>query len=128
MRRLAWTEFDAAVEAIAAIARAECYGGVFGFPRGGLCLAVALSHRLGLPLISEPRAGSLIVDDVYESGRTLNQVRNLPESKAIVWVSKAEPTWFEAIEVVQSPDWLIFPWEDPAAAVSDEASYRASHQ
>ena len=45
--------------------------GVYGVPRGGLCLAVALNHAIERPLLSVPEPSALIVDDVYETGRTL---------------------------------------------------------
>ncbi|MEY2749954.1 MAG: hypothetical protein RLZZ168_1970 [Cyanobacteriota bacterium] len=59
MRRLSWQEFDRAVEQLAAHARQlpePC--GIHGVPRGGLVLAVALSHRLELPLLEQPRPWS----------------------------------------------------------------------
>ena len=43
---------------------------IMGLPRGGLIPAVMLSHRLGLPLVSKPTKGTLIVDDICDSGET----------------------------------------------------------
>lgn len=40
-------------------------------------VAVALSHRLELPLLTQPQPGCLVVDDVYETGRTLAPYRDL---------------------------------------------------
>ena len=62
-----WSEFDKSVEQIANKCRFKEFSGVYGVPRGGLCLAVALSHKLKIELISEPLKNSLIVDDVYET-------------------------------------------------------------
>jgi len=61
-----WSEFDKSVEQIANECRFKEFSGIYGVPRGGLCLAVALSHKLKIELISEPIKNSLIVDDVYE--------------------------------------------------------------
>ena len=44
-------------------------------PRGGLCLAVALSHKLKINLISKPIKNSLIVDDVYETGKYIKHLQ-----------------------------------------------------
>lgn len=127
MKRLTWDQFDDAVWRIAAEQEGRAYNGVFGFPRGGLCLAVALSHRLGLPLLDEPEEDSLIVDDIYETGRTITKVRDLAGCEVVVWISKSKPTWFKAVEVIDTPEWIIFPWEDPEAAAADEEAYRAAH-
>ena len=126
MRQLTWAEFDAAVGVIAARFEGRV-SGVYGLPRGGLPLAVALSHRMRVPLLQAPEPWALVVDDVYETGRTLEPFRGEPWLVA-VWMSKAAPTWWEAAEVVSSSEWLVFPWEDPAAAQSDEETYRASRE
>ena len=41
-----WSEFDKSVEQIANKCRFKEFSGIYGVPRGGLCLAVALSHKL----------------------------------------------------------------------------------
>ena len=126
LRQLSWDDFDRAVEHIAARCAERTFTGIHGIPRGGLCLAVALSHRLALPLLPDARPGCLLVDDVYETGLTLEAHRQLPEAQAVVWISKAEPQWWLAVEVTSAADWIVFPWEDPQAAARDEQLYRAS--
>ena len=66
-----WNEFDRSVEYIANQCKCLKLSGVYGIPRGGLCLAVALSHRLNVKLTEKPIKFSLIVDDVFETGKTL---------------------------------------------------------
>ena len=126
MRLLSWDDFDRAVDHIAARCAGRRFSGIHGIPRGGLCLAVALSHRLALPLLADARPGCLLVDDVYETGLTLEAHRHLPETEAVVWISKAEPQWWHAVEVTSSSDWIVFPWEHQAAAAADEQRYRSS--
>lgn len=127
MRTLSWQEFDGAVERLAHQARqVPGLTGIYGVPRGGLVLAVALSHRLALPLLEQPGPGCLVVDDVYESGQTLAPYQHLPGCHVAVWVSKAEPNWWHAAEVTASEEWLLFPWENRAQAVADEQQYRES--
>ena len=72
-----WREFDKSVEHIANECKFLDFSGIYGVPRGGLCLAVALSHKLKIDLISEPIKNSLIVDDVYETGITLNTFKDI---------------------------------------------------
>ena len=57
--------------------------GIYGIPRGGLCLAVALSHKLNIELLKEPRNNILIVDDIYDSGETLHRYKDFLDSKGI---------------------------------------------
>ena len=72
-----WSEFDKSVEQIANKCMFKKFSGIYGVPRGGLCLAVALSHKLKIELISEPIKDSLIVDDVYETGLTLTTFKDI---------------------------------------------------
>lgn len=125
MRHLSWHDFEQAVERIAQwVGDCRC-NGIYGIPRGGLVLAVALSHRLELPLLSEPQPGCLVVDDVFETGRTLAPHRQLPGAELVVWISKAEPLWWRALEVSPKAEWILFPWECAERALADERRYRA---
>ena len=91
MRQLSWFDFDQAVHTIVDRVAAQQFSGIHGIPRGGLVLAVALSHRLDQPLLPSPQPGCLLVDDVYETGLTLAPYRELVDCTTVVWVSKAEP-------------------------------------
>jgi xanthine phosphoribosyltransferase len=124
MRSLSWNDFGQAVERIAELYGERRFSGIHGIPRGGLVLAVALSHRLGLPLLPEPQPGCLVVDDVFETGRTLAPHRELAGAELLVWISKAEPLWWRAVEVTSSAEWIVFPWELAERAVADERRYR----
>ena len=128
MRLLTWAEFDEAVYCLASALKGRAFSGVYGFPRGGLPLAVALSHHLGLPLLTDMENDCLVVDDIYETGRTLTTARGLEGCEYAVWISKAAPTWWRAVEVVKTPDWIVFPWENPAQSTTEEEAYRASRE
>jgi hypothetical protein len=125
MRTLSWPDFDHAVEQIAQLVGDLRLNGIHGIPRGGLVLAVALSHRLELPLLQEPQPGCLVVDDVFETGLTMAPHRQLAGAVLVVWISKSEPLWWRAVEVSPSPEWIVFPWENAAQATADERRYRA---
>lgn len=127
MRVLSWLEFDQAVQRLAERWSAAPFAGVYGVPRGGLCLAVALSHALERPLLAEPQPDALIVDDVYETGRTLEALHaRFPTARCVVWVSKRPVQWWDAVVVTDSSEWLLFPWENAAQAQADEQTYRNS--
>lgn len=125
-RHLSWQEFDAAVERIVAFGAPPNCSGVYGIPRGGLVLAVALSHRLALPLLSAPQPRCLVVDEVAETGRSLEPFHQLEGVRLVVWISKIEPRGWQAVETTTAADWLVFPWEDPRRAAADAAAYRRS--
>ncbi len=124
MRKLSWEEFDDCVDHITNKCLTRGFDGVYGIPRGGLCLAVALSHSLSIPIWDYPYPGCLVVDDVYETGATLKNIKNIPSVTVFVWFSKVIPDWWQAVEVSRSNDWLVFPWESENFAGSDEKMYR----
>ena len=129
MKELSWQQFDQAVSALAQEFKGRTCSGVFGVPRGGLCLAVALSHALERPLLLAPAADALIVDDVYETGRTLEALREqFPDASFAVWVSKCQARWWTTVEVSTVEEWLVFPWENAEKASADQAAYRASRR
>ncbi len=110
-----WDEFHADVEKIIDIARVKWqknqFDGIYGIPRGGLILAVCLSHALKLPLLNTPTGHTLIVDDIADTGKTLlnykkngNRVITLfkhPESgvNPDIWIRSKHNYWID------------FPWE-----------------
>ena len=127
MRVLSWLDFDLAVQSLVEQLSSASFTGVYGVPRGGLCLAVALSHALERPLLAEPKPDALIVDDVYETGRTLEALHaRFPTARCVVWVSKSPPQWWDAVVVTDSSEWLLFPWANAALASADEQTYRRS--
>ena len=118
-----WPEFDKSVEHIANKCKFLEFSGIYGVPRGGLCLAVALSHKLKLNLISEPIKNSLIVDDVYETGITLNSFKDIEGAMFFVLFSKIKPTWWDTVFISKKSQWIVFPWENTLNSKSDFEEY-----
>ena len=118
-----WNDFDESVEQIANKCRLKEFSGIYGVPRGGLCLAVALSHKLKINLISEPKKNSLIVDDVYETGITLNTFKNIEGAKFFVLFSKIKPTWWNCVHMSERSEWIVFPWENSLNLKRDRSDY-----
>ncbi len=118
-----WTEFDNSVEHITNKCKFLDFSGIYGVPRGGLCLAVALSHKLNINLISEPKKNSLIVDDVYETGITLNNFKDIDGATFFVLFSKIKPTWWNSVYLSEEKEWIVFPWENTLNIQKDRKDY-----
>ena len=84
---------------------------VHGIPRGGLIPAVLISHKLSLPYVGAVGPNTLVVDDICDSGVTLDKgpgvytavLHYKPHTscfKPNVWATKHE-----------GDEWLIYPWE-----------------
>jgi len=118
-----WQAFDKAVEQIANKCKDLEFSGIYGVPRGGLCLAVALSHKLRLNLILEPKKNSLIVDDVYETGITLKPFKDIEGAMFFVLFSKSQPEWWNSVFITKKSEWIVFPWENTLNSKSDRNEY-----
>ncbi len=118
-----WSEFDKSVENIANKCKLLDFSGIYGVPRGGLCLAVALSHKLKINLISEPVKNSLIVDDVFETGITLNTFKDIEGAMFFVLFSKVKPKWWNTVYISKKSEWIVFPWENTLNSQNDRNEY-----
>lgn len=99
---------------------------IYGEPRGGLCLAVTLSHHTGLPLSKKPGPGVIWVDDIADKGHTLMRAEGDGCLTRLVWMEKKHnpiPVW--SVITVPNNCWVVFPWEDIDKAQSDFDTYNA---
>ena len=119
-----WSEFDKSVDYIANQCKKMKLSGIYGVPRGGLCLAVALSHKLNLKLIEKPLKNTLIVDDVYETGITLSNFKNIEGVNFFVLVSKKKPIWWNSVDLSFKEEWIVFPWENIKNKLNEEKEYK----
>jgi len=87
------------------------FDGIYGIPRGGLSIAVKLSHELNLPiLVGGVTAKTLLVDDVADSGSTLLPYTNRKATIVTIFYkpwSKVKPD----IWLRETKKHVIFPWE-----------------
>jgi len=58
------------------LVRTETIDSVYGIPRGGIPVAVAIAFQYGIPIVERPTDKSLIVDDFYDTGETLKNYSN----------------------------------------------------
>ncbi len=89
---------------------------VYGIPRGGLVVAVSLSHALGLPLILAheyitPR--TLVVDDIADTGTTFDALcRRLGHRPSIATLYYHPQATFKPDAYARTKEkWIVFPWE-----------------
>ena len=125
-RNYTWSEFDKSVEYIANKCKSWDLSGIYGVPRGGLCLAVALSHKLNIKLIEKPLNYSLIVDDVYETGTTLSNYKDIEGANFFVLISKMKPVWWNTVNTSFKKEWIVFPWENKENMINEEKEYNKS--
>ena len=123
-RYFTWSEFDKSVDYIANQCKKMKLTGIYGVPRGGLCLAVALSHKLNIQLIEKPLKDSLIVDDVYETGITLRNFKNIEGVSFFVLVSKKKPIWWKSVNLSLNEEWIVFPWENKENESNEKKEYK----
>ena len=122
---LGWAWFDVVTDRIAASFDRGRLSGVFGVPRGGLIPAVALSHRLDLPLLMEPNDSMLWVDDIIDSGQTLKYWRAKYPSATYSALIGPYPGGAYCGDYITRSLWYVFPWEDLDRAADDMAEYMA---
>ena len=122
-RYFTWSEFDKSIDYISNKCKFWEISGIYGIPRGGLCLAVALSHKLNIKLIEKPLKNSLIVDDVFETGVTLSNFKNIEGANFFVLVSKSKPIWWNSVNLIDKKEWIIFPWENKNNELIDKNEY-----
>lgn len=111
--KVSWNDFTKQVNILAKKIKTskEKFDGIYGVPRGGLVLAVMLCHKLKLPLLQKPTKKSLVVDEISDTGKTLNKIKN----KKIACVystnwTKTRPYFYCKLKN-RKKEWLIFPWE-----------------
>ncbi len=122
-RYFTWSEFDKSVDYIANQYKFCKLSGIYGIPRGGLCLAVALSHKLNIQLIDKPLKNSLIVDDVLETGITLSNFKDIEGANFFVIVSKIKPIWWNTVNLTHKKEWIVFPWENKKNGINEEKEF-----
>jgi len=86
--------------------------GVYGIPRGGLILAVILSHKLDVPLLQAPCKNCIVIDDIADTGTTLQHYAQSGYYITTMFYyrySKVVPDYwyFE-----KTKEWITYPWEN----------------
>lgn len=96
---------------------------IYGIPRGGLILAVMLSHSLNLPVIldkNEITEETIVIDDISDSGETFTRI---PKSGLFVTLfidkdTKSMPDIYKHTK--KKDEWIVFPWETLSSSKYDQ--------
>lgn len=119
-----WLEFEDDMGKVVAWAKPRNFKSVYGIPRGGLILAVKLSHILDIPMMlhrEDVTPNTLVVDDIIDNGATLERfLRSVDthcRTASIFFNEKSsvKPDFF----VRKKVHWIIFPWETEATSRYD---------
>lgn len=116
-----WQQFDTDCQKIAAWTRDKKFQNIYGIPRGGLPVAVKLSHLLDLPLILDTKditPHTLVAEDTVDTGRTVERLfRSCGDNIKIASLyvgpkAKIKPDF----SVRKKKNWVVFPWETAATS------------
>jgi len=118
IRQYTWEAFDRDITILANKLNKLDYDLLYGNPRGGLPVAVALSHKTGKALTTQPinKSKVLWIDDIIDSGAQLQQAKsqNFAGYCALLERSTASSHCLCA-QVLENEDWIVFPWENKQA-------------
>jgi len=114
-----WEDIDGRVNDLCQRLKHESFEAVYGVPRGGLIVAVLVSHKLGIPLITSLRdmygKKFLVVDDIADTGRTLEKMKKLEVCNGATFAtldyhkqsSVVPDHWISE----KGDKWIVYPWE-----------------
>ena len=93
-------------------------GAVYGLPRGGLPIAVSLSHRLNLPLLMDyydrkivTDKQILVVDDIADTGETLKDFQNKHNVICTFHYHEQSIVKPDFYCEEKGDKWIVYPWE-----------------
>lgn len=110
-----WEDVEACVDAICETYKDSNFKGIYGLPRGGLCIATMVSYRLNIPLLMAPIRGCLIFDDISDTGETLLHYKSGAYDKyevATMYYRKGSLVKPDFYFAEKADDWIVFPWEE----------------
>jgi len=129
---LSWNDIETAVESLAHQIRqsGEEIGAIVGLARGGLIPAVMLSHKLGIPLVSEDHEAEgylLVVDDICDTGVTLEYYIKyegvLTATIHYKQTAIVKPDFYYSL--IPQDKWIVYPWENKdSQTIPDYATER----
>lgn len=118
---LTWADIEQQAELIAFRNAHRHIDNVYGVPQGGAPLAIMVARHLSRPLAEQPEPGkTLIVDDLVDSGRTLDTYHRRGFIVDAAYRKTHSPNHLAPTAKIID-GWLAFPWErndgDPTDAV-----------
>jgi hypoxanthine phosphoribosyltransferase len=129
-RFIPWRDIDDSVERLTInITNSKIkLSAIKGIPRGGMILAVMLSHRLKIPLTTDGVIDNtvLVVDDICDSGHTLKNYEPYRCPTATIHyktTAEYEPHFWWRL--APANEWIVYPWENKdSQTIADYATKR----
>ena len=118
MEVMTWKMFDEACRFLTVKLQTFNPDSIYGIPRGGMVVAVRLSHLTGLPVVPKPDKKTLVVDDICDSGITLKKFDDKNYITATLYFNEnavCKPT----IWALKKTQFVVFPWETNGSAKID---------
>ena len=126
-RVITYEYYGAMADTMVGRLRGERFTHVYGIPRGGMPLAVHMSHHLGVPLVTSgeiltnmnlwtPDDRLLVVDDIINHGKSISGIAHMLTIRKIkhltaVLFYKSNATFKPDVYIETSDTWIVFPWE-----------------
>ena len=117
---ISWEGYDSYIDSITNWVKTSDLnlGAVYGLPRGGLPIAVSLSHRLHLPLLMDyydrkivTDKKILVVDDIADTGHTLKDFENKHNIICTFHYHKQSIVVPDYWIHEKADKWIVYPWE-----------------
>lgn len=106
-----WKDVDDYVDEVVIHYASKELTGVYGVPRGGVILAVMLSHALNIPFLSAPCEGCLVVDEISDTGSTLLHYREKKYQITTMFCNPETKVIPDFYKKLKHDEWVVFPWE-----------------
>lgn len=96
---------------------------VFGIPRGGHVPAAMLATLWGTQVLTDPEPGCLMLDDLVDSGRTMDEWLYLFGSQGVdfdaLYRKPTSPETPHREQPTLVEGWVVFPWERESSGPED---------
>jgi GTP cyclohydrolase I len=96
---------------------------VFGVPRGGVPVALALAGSGGFAAVDKPDTAHVIVDDIIDSGATMRRFTSRYKGKEFFALAGKQRD-YPAVLMAPADQWLVFPWEGDAEGSAEDIPRR----
>lgn len=111
-----WNKFEVALPYLTALAKKNReIKFLYGVPRGGIALAVALSQTTGFPIIDsydeKPSNEVLVCDDILDSGATRRKFSNSDFICLHARAGYQELKLTTHVAHIIQDQWVVYPWE-----------------
>lgn len=106
-----WEQVTQFIDMLAAQLATDNITGIYGIPRGGLIFAVMLSHKINKPLLMAPCEGCLIIDDIADTGKTLQHYDDEDYTIATMYYHKQSLVIPRFYMLEKTDKWIVYPWE-----------------